>query len=125
MSAEFDHILEHAILTGHAPPDGISMFFGGVYLKRFDIPAGSLLISHKHSYGHPSILASGEAILQTADGKARLVGPVAVTIAAGVQHSLTAITDVVWFCIHAADVAEKAYQDQDPHAMDGLIIVKE
>lgn len=73
----------------------------GVYAKELHIPAGFMLVSHSHPYDHLSILAAGVVTL-TRDGvlPAELRGPCAVTVAAGVEHALHAITDAVWFCIH-------------------------
>lgn len=83
------------------PPAGEEIVYGGVHINKFEIPAGLILVSHCHVYDHPSILASGEVELWTPDGLQRFVGPTEVKIAAGVKHAIQAITDTVWYCIHA------------------------
>ena len=35
-----------------------------------------------------------------------LVGPCVVELDAGVNHSLEAVTDILWFCVHATDETE-------------------
>lgn len=75
----------------------------GVYAKELRIPAGYRLVSHAHSYDHLSILASGTITLEVGGASRKMVGPCAVTIKAGVHHTLRAYTDVVWFCIHPTD----------------------
>lgn len=72
----------------------------GVYAKELHIPAGFILVSHKHSYDHLSILASGRVCLSLGDQVREMTGPCAITIEAGQEHTLRAITDSVWFCIH-------------------------
>lgn len=125
MNAVFEHLVEHTKAASDGPPDALSPYFiGGVYAKPFNIKAGQILVSHRHVYDHMSILASGEAILVTESGAEHLVGPAVVNIRAGTDHALETVTDVVWFCIHAVDQASEAYQNQDPHSTDGLLIIK-
>ena len=63
----------------------------GLYAKELRIPAGFDLISHSHAYDHLSVLASG-TVLWSSGGQTvrRLRGPCAVTVEAGVEHSLRA-----------------------------------
>ena len=78
----------------------------GVYAREYRIPAGATLASHRHSYDHLSILASGRVRLTSNETVRYLHGPVAVVIAGGVEHGLFAVTDAVWYCIHPMSVAE-------------------
>jgi quercetin dioxygenase-like cupin family protein len=81
-------------------------FGGGVYAKSVYMPKGSILVQHKHVHDHLSILASGKIILDV-DGEHReLVGPCVIEVKAGVHHGVKAESDAMWYCIHAADVAE-------------------
>lgn len=85
---------------------------GGVYAKEIRIPAGFRLMSHRHHYDHLSILASG-IVTVTVDGVARdYSGPTTLTIAAGKNHEVEAVTEAVWFCIHATDVRHVDDVDQ-------------
>ena len=93
-------------------------FAGGVYAKEIRIPAGYRLKSHKHRYDHLSVLSSGEALISYGEEPFRVTGPAVVTILAGLEHSLEAITDLVWLCIHATDAA-------DPATADELLIERE
>ena len=79
-------------------------------------PAGFDLISHSHAYDHLSVLASG-TVLWSSGGQTvrRLRGPCAVTVEAGVEHSLRAVTDAVWYCIHPTD-------ESDPAKVDAVIL---
>lgn len=81
-------------------------FGGGVYAKETLIPAGASLIQHAHKYDHLSILAKGIVEL-TVDGESRMVhAPACLTIQAGKHHGVKSLTDAVWYCIHASDVAD-------------------
>jgi quercetin dioxygenase-like cupin family protein len=89
----------------------------GVYAKEVRLPAGYEIISHAHPYDHLSILASGAVEWKSGDICRVLTGPCAVTVTAGVNHSLFALTDTVWFCIHPTD-------ETDPEAVDDVILSK-
>lgn len=99
---DYDVLVDKAEHSTDAPPGAEDVRFGGVHIKKYAIPKGMLLVSHCHVYDHPSVLASGEVELWTQEGGiVRLVGPTEVKIAAGVKHALTALSDAIWYCIHA------------------------
>ena len=91
-------------------------YFGeGIYAKRMRLPAGHRAVTHKHNYDHLSILAAGSASVDVG-GEMTIYGAGdCVTIKAGVAHEIVAITDVVWFCIHATD-------ETDPEKVDRVLI---
>ena len=83
----------------------------GVYAKELHIPAGFTLVSHRHPYDHMSILASGRVCLSLGTHHQYLTGPYALTIEAGQEHTLRALTDAVWFCIHPTEETDAAKVD--------------
>jgi|SRR3974390_2245494 len=88
-------------------------FSSGVYAKQIQIPAGSVIVSHRHHFDHLSILAVGEALIETSDGTHILAnGPFVVMIRAGVHHAVKAKTDCTWFCIHAVFGVDPKYIDE-------------
>jgi quercetin dioxygenase-like cupin family protein len=90
-------------------------FGGGVYAKETRIPAGYLAVQHAHKFDHLSVLASG-AVEVIVDGESiEYIAPACLTIAAGKEHSVLALTDVVWYCIHATDCT-------DIEAVDDVLI---
>jgi quercetin dioxygenase-like cupin family protein len=90
-------------------------FGGGVYAKETIIPAGLVLVQHKHAHDHLSILASGTVVLEVDGERRTLVGPACVTVEAGKHHGVRAITEAVWYCIHATD-------STDAETVDGMLI---
>jgi len=101
---KYDALVAHVEATRSPLPVAETIEYGGVHVDKFKIPAGMVLVSHCHVYDHPSILAVGKVELWTADGRVQeLEGPAEVRIAAGVKHALQAITDVVWYCLHAGE----------------------
>jgi len=86
-------------------------FGGGVYAKETIIPAGVMLQQHAHTYAHLSILASGKAAVTNGDTVTEYIGPACITIQAGIPHQVLAITDLVWFCIHATEECDPAHID--------------
>jgi quercetin dioxygenase-like cupin family protein len=90
--------------AGHVRHHFVGQDFGhGVYAKQLDIPPGYVLVSHSHAYDHLSILASG-TVRWSANGVSEtLTGPAVVTVAAGCEHTLIAVTRTVWFCVHPTD----------------------
>jgi quercetin dioxygenase-like cupin family protein len=91
-------------------------FAGGVYAKETHIPAGTRLAKHSHpSFDHLSALMLGSVVVDV-DGKRRLYdAPAMLTIKAGKEHEVTAVTDAVWACIHATE-------ETDPEKVDAGLI---
>jgi quercetin dioxygenase-like cupin family protein len=87
-------------------------FGGGVYAKETHVRAGQVLVQHKHEHAHLSILACGKVEVQVDGTRSVLAGPACITIEAGKHHGIRALTDVVWFCIHATDCTDAAHVDQ-------------
>lgn len=92
-------------------------FSSGLYAKETFIPAGVKLTQHVHSYDHLSILASGTVDVSAGEEISRITGPACLEIKKGIAHSVTAITDAVWFCLHATD-------DDDPETVDVSLMSK-
>ena len=90
-------------------------FAAGLYAKETSIPAGMVLVQHRHRDDHLSILASGTVELEVDGQNTTHVGPACLTIKAGQHHGIKALTDAVWFCIHATDC-------DDPEKVDQLLI---
>jgi quercetin dioxygenase-like cupin family protein len=103
-----DTLEQHGVQVAHR-------FGGGTYAKETNIPAGVRLAQHVHPHDHLSILATGRAIVEAGGVRTEHQAPVCLTIAAGVEHAVEALTDVVWFCIHATD-------DTDPATVDTSIL---
>ena len=87
-------------------------FAGGVYAKETRIPAGMVLIQHRHLHDHLSLLASGSVELEVDGARSTHTAPACMTIAAGKHHGVKALTDAVWFCIHATDCTDEDAVDQ-------------
>lgn len=78
-------------------------FSTGLYARKHEVKKGGFVQTHKHNYDHMSILAQGRALV-TVDFQTReLVAPAVIEIKAGKTHRITAVEDLVWFCIHATD----------------------
>jgi quercetin dioxygenase-like cupin family protein len=90
-------------------------FGGGTYAKETVIPAGVVLTQHRHAFDHLSILAAGTAAVDVGGLCRTLIGPACILIEAGKSHSVTAVTDVTWYCVHATDCTDPERVD------DGLI----
>lgn len=109
---------EHLEAFGESSlPQNVRHFFAGqadgmgVYAKEMRLPAGTLIVTHEHSYDHMSVLASGTVML-TVDGVSEeLHGPAVVGIAKGKPHGIRAVTDAVWFCIHPTETIDPAEVD--------------
>ncbi len=105
----------HESLQAHGV-DLVHHFASGVYAKETRIPAGVVMTQHVHPFDHLSILASGTVAVTVDDASmGAITGPACINILAGKVHSVTAITDAVWFCIHATD-------ETDPEKVDAEIL---
>ncbi len=92
-------------------------FAGGCYCKEMHLPAGHYAVSHAHVYTHLSVLAAGMAEVQTGARIRRFKAPAVIQIEQGVEHRITALSDVTWLCIHRTDVT-------DPEGIDEVLIAK-
>lgn len=93
-------------------------FVGGLYAKETFIPAGVRLPKHVHAFDHMSVLMKGSVVVDV-DGDRRLHdAPALLVIKAGKAHEVTAVTDVVWACLHATD-------ETDPDRIDEVLIEKD
>ncbi len=86
-------------------------FADGLYAKEYRMPAGTVIGKHVHDYDHLSSLAMGQVLL-TIDGvQSEHRAPAMLTVKAHKVHVVQAITDAVWYCIHATD-------ETDPEKVD-------
>lgn len=96
----------------------IHHFSGGLYAKQMTLPKDYFAVSHAHNYDHLSILANGKVIVKTDESENVYTAPVCIEIKKGLHHSITALEDAVWFCIHATD-------ETDVNKVDEVLIKKE
>jgi quercetin dioxygenase-like cupin family protein len=95
-------------------------FADHLYAKEMRIEAGFRVEKHKHDYTHLSILGKGRVEVRTweADQDAVTVhrqeykAPACIEIKANVMHQITALTNAVWYCIHATDETDPARVDE-------------
>lgn len=87
-------------------------FSHGMYAKRMVLKEGYVIGSHKHKFPHMSILAKGIARVET-DGESKIYeAGECIEIAAGIEHRIFALEDIVWFCIHATDETDESKIDE-------------
>ncbi|PXX15842.1 hypothetical protein C7399_109177 [Paraburkholderia tropica] len=90
-------------------------FSAGVYVREMALTREGEVLTHEHKYDHFGILGSG-SVLMDLDGELSVHnGPCVIEIKAGKRHGIKALTDIVWFCVHATDVA-------DPETIDEVLI---
>jgi quercetin dioxygenase-like cupin family protein len=77
-----------------------------VYLRKMSAPSGFVIGSHKHAYEHYSILCSGHAKAEAEDRTWFYHAGDVMTVPAGVEHKITALSDIVWFCVHGTTETE-------------------
>ena len=86
-----------------------------LYAKEIHIPEGYTITQHIHNYSHLSIVGKG-VVRVTVDDVSRVYkAGQCVNIKAGSAHEIEALTDAIWYCIHAC--AEK-----DPDKVDEVIL---
>ncbi|MHB9838524.1 hypothetical protein Q8F57_027220 [Paraburkholderia terrae] len=90
-------------------------FSAGVYVREMTLGLDGEVETHEHVYDHFGILGSGSVIVELDGEMAVYHGPCVIEITAGKKHSIRALTDIVWFCVHATDVA-------DPEKIDEVLI---
>lgn len=111
-------------------PEILHHFGGGVYAKETIVPAGMALVQHKHAFDHLSILAGGTVEVVVDGERKEVTGPACLMIQAGKYHCIRALTDAVWYCIHATDCTDADHIDdvviaKDSHAEEGMRLLAE
>lgn len=74
-----------------------------VYIKQQELPAGWCVDTHSHKYDHWGLLGHGKAVVEIDGQRTDYVGPCVINIEAGKVHKITALTPIIWFCIHASE----------------------
>ena len=87
-------------------------FSDGLYAKRFFVPKGFAVGQHSHNYSHLSILAKGKVVVKTDEYEKEFVAPECIEIVSNVHHTIYALEDCEWFCIHATSEKEVDKIDQ-------------
>jgi len=93
-------------------PDIKHHFSDGLYAKQISLPQHHYMVQHKHVYDHISILAEGWVVVTVDEVETEYHAPACINIAAGKSHEVTAVTNSVWFCIHATDETDVEKVDQ-------------
>lgn len=81
-------------------------FSDGLYAKEMHIPKGFVAGTHAHKYSHLSILSKGKVVVSTDNSVTKFSAPACIEITKDINHSIEALEDSVWFCIHATDVTD-------------------
>ena len=90
-------------------------FSDGLYAKESRFSEGTAILKHTHSFSHLSILAKGKVAVMIGEEIEVIEAPACIEIKAGITQGVKAITDCVWFCIHATD-------EKDPSKVDEILI---
>ena len=73
----------------------------GVCAKQIVLPKDHSACKHTHDYDHISILAKGVVSVFVDDQEEQIItAPAIMKIEAGKEHSVYAIEDAMWYCIH-------------------------
>lgn len=81
-------------------------FMCGMYAREMKFPKGWFVDSHKHTFDHMSILASGTAMVIVDNEPKLYKAPSVICIEKEKTHRIEALDDCVWFCIHKLDDAD-------------------
>lgn len=81
--------------------DVIHHYGNDIYAKETFIDEGLLLKKHTHPFDHLSILAHGQVKVTVEGVETIKCAPCCILIEANKEHSVEALTEVVWYCIHS------------------------
>ena len=90
-------------------------FMGGRYMKEMHLPAQHYAETHKHVFDHDSVLLRGRVLVEVDGVTTEHEGPDCIRIGAGQVHTITALTDAEWYCIHETD-------ETDPERIDHQVV---
>ena len=98
--------------TFEVDTDTVHHFSDGLYAKQMSIPKGYIAGQHKHNYSHLSILAKGYVIVRTDNSEVEYIAPSCIEFKAEIFHTIEALEDSIWFCIHATNETDKDKVDE-------------
>lgn len=87
-------------------------FSEGLYAKKMTLPAGTQVPTHQHVYDHLSILAQGRVRVKVGAITQEHVAPAVIEIKKSLAHTIQAVEDSVWYCVHATQETDPAELDQ-------------
>lgn len=93
-------------------------FTQGLYAKKMIVPAGTKVPTHRHVYDHLSILAQGRVRVSVGPVIKEYVAPAMIEIKKNIVHTISAVEDSVWFCVHATDAT-------DVESLESTAIIKD
>ena len=88
-------------------------FIGGIYTKECHLPVGYWFATHRHSFDHQSVLASGRAIVEVDGIRTEYEGPAIINIKAKAHHTIIPLTPVVWLCQHVTSCTDPDDIDEE------------
>ena len=94
-------------------------FVGGLYVRPFDMPKGSIHKGHSHYIDHVGDLVSGAVRIRwrredgSAEGVTDVLVPAMITVRADTWHEIEALEDSKWRCIFSEAEAEKVHGDSN------------
>jgi hypothetical protein len=96
---------EAALLEGVQPVTFLKHHFApGIYIREIWMPAGSMILGHRHKTDHLNVITQGKVLVR-AEGELRLIdakGPAPVTFRSGtgVRKALYLLEDTTWLTVH-------------------------
>lgn len=85
---------------------------GEVFIVETVAEAGAILGSHVHKHAHTSCLVRGTADVTINGETTRYDGYKLLTVPANTTHQVEAVTDIIWLCIWASDLAPREEAEQ-------------
>ena len=96
------------------------LFAPGMYVRRLEIPAGSVVVGKKHRHSHPVMLTKGTATINTDRGMETIHAPHVWVSEPGAKRALVTHTDCEFVTVH---LNENDTTDLD--ALEADIIIPE
>ena len=81
-------------------------FAKDIYGRELFIPAGSLVVGKIHKHSSLNILAQGELILITEEGRKTIKAPYTVASEPGIKRLVYTLTDCTWITVHGTDLTD-------------------
>ena len=81
----------------------IHMFAPGIYIRQVHMPAGSLIVGHRHKTTHLNILLQGRLTLIQDDGSSVMLRAPVIAIAPPGRKTAFIHEDSMWLNLHATD----------------------
>lgn len=101
-----DELEEFMLSLPQVECETVHLFAKDTYVRQITMPAGSIILGHRHLTGHVNNIVRGRALVSQDGVVEEMVAPHVFVSEPGVRKALHVIEETVWQTVHVVDLPE-------------------